>query len=383
MLDVLIENCTVIDGTGAKAYTGNVGIANGRLTLNKAPARTVIDGRGLTLLPGFIDAHSHGDLVHNDFSALSKLSQGITTEACGQCGVSMWPMAEEAVHSRFAAGICPHPVLPPQGARERFSDYLKYIDGSSRLNCAMFVGHGALRLAVMGYDPAKPSAAQLNSMKALLREAMQGGALGLSTGLVYTPNRYACADEVIALLAPVRELGGIYATHVRNEGDSVIEAEQEALYIAKQARMPLWISHLKAAGRQNWGKPGRILELFDSAIAGGMSLTVDCYPYLAGMTSLNVSIPPRFMEGGADALSARLNDPAVVNAIRAEIAVQAGYDNYVFNSGGFGGVMVGSCPYFHAAEGMFISDYAKSVGLGCCGLPSNRRGHGRPAGQAR
>ncbi len=368
----LIRNANIIDGTGAPAFQGDVLLSHGRIErvakggMPIPIGAEVMDASGLMLTPGFIDVHSHGDLMlESEFSALSKFSQGVTTQAAGQCGVSMWPAdtGDMPRHVRFVSGISPCPSIPPVEALASYRAYRAYANAiPHKPKTEFFTGHGALRLAVMGYDARTPTAAQMKAMQALLQEAMEGGSLGLSTGLVYAPGCYGQAAELIELLKVVHDGGGLYATHVRDESNRVEEAEAEALLCAQRADVPVFISHFKAAGRQNWGKPARILQRFDAAIARGARLTVDHYPYLAGQTSLNVSIPPRYRKDGMEALCRYLRDPGALRAIRAEMAVQGDYDNYIYNSGGFGGVMVAACPRFKDAEGMTIAAYAKSIG---------------------
>jgi N-acyl-D-amino-acid deacylase len=215
----------------------------------------------------------------------------------------------------------------------------------------------------MGYENRKPDTGELKRMQDMLRRCIREGALGLSTGLVYAPSCYAGNEEILALLRVVHEEGAIYATHPRNEGDHVIEARAESIRLALEADVPLCVSHMKAAGRQNWGKPHEVLRQLDAAVEQGLCALMDSYPYLAGCTSLNVSIPPRYFTQGLDGMVKALQNPTEREIIREEIARQSDYDNYVFNSGGFSGVYVSSCPIDHSAEGMFISDYAKQRGI--------------------
>ncbi|MEA5058736.1 MAG: amidohydrolase family protein [Candidatus Pelethousia sp.] len=374
VVDICIQNASIIDGTGRPAYKGSVGIAKGRIAQVRAgqgatlQARETLDAKGLTLCPGFIDAHSHGDLMlESDFSSLSKLSQGVTTQVAGQCGASLCPanQGEMEEFTRFVSAIAPYPTMPKDPASMAgFEAYARYIEGLALpLNVALFTGHGALRLWAMGYDDSQPTARQMERMEGMLRECIQAGSLGLSTGLVYVPGCYGRENEITALLKAAAAEGGMYATHVRDESDFLLEAEQEAVRSAEAADIPLFISHFKAAGRQNWGKPRRVLtEIFDPAVARGLQLTVDHYPYLAGMTSLNVSIPPRFRKDGPQALARHLENPADVAEIRRAMEKPCGYDNYVYNSGGFDGVLVSSCPIFHEAEGMRVAEYAEKTG---------------------
>ena len=370
-MDILITNCTIYDGTGADAYRGSVGFSRGIMHIfrgNDLPhATTVIDASGLALVPGFVDAHSHGDLsMASPYATLSKLNQGITTQIAGQCGASLFPAcADEAQFSHFVSGIAPYPDLPENRAclvsAKSYFEWLETLQNPMTTKC--FVGHGSLRLWAMGYENRRPDAGELSRMKDMLRRCIREGALGLSTGLVYAPSCYADNDEILALLRVVHEEGGIYANHPRNEGDRVIQARAETMRLALEADVPLCISHMKAAGRQNWGKPHEMLRQIDRAVENGLIAMIDSYPYLAGCTSLNVSIPPRYFTRGMPGLLDALNDPVEREIIREEIGRISDYDNYVYNSGGFSGVFVSSCPIDHRAEGMFITDYAAKAGM--------------------
>ncbi len=371
-MDTLIQNCTIYDGTGAPAYLGSVGFDSGKIRVfraGEAPAvHAVIDAGGLALVPGFIDAHSHGDLtLASPYATLSKLSQGITTQIAGQCGVSLFPAggAESVQFTRFVSGIAPYPDLPEQLSQlESAAGFYAWLESlQNPITTKCFVGHGALRLWAMGYEDRKPDAGELDRMKAMLRRCIREGALGLSTGQVYAPSCYADNDEILALLRVVHEEGGVYANHPRNEGDRVIEARAETMRLALKADVPLCVSHLKAAGRQNWGKPKAMLEQLDRAVEQGLRAIIDCYPYTAGCTSLNVSIPPRYFTNGMSGLLRALQDQSEREIIREEMSRISDYDNYVYNSGGFSGVYVSSCPVDHRAEGMFVSEYAEKAGM--------------------
>ena len=371
-MNTLIQNCTIIDGTGAPAYTGSVGFNCGQIRVflgGELPlADRVIDGTNLTLVPGFLDGHSHGDLnMVSPYATLSKLNQGITTQIAGQCGVSLFPSGgiSPTLFPRFISGIAPYPDMPENLSRlESARGFFAWLDTlQNPITTKSFVGHGTLRLWAMGYENRKPDAGELKRMRDMLRRCIREGALGLSTGLVYAPSCYADNEEILSLLRVLHEEGAIYANHPRNEGDSVIEARAETIRLALEADVPLCVSHLKAAGRQNWGKPREMLRQLDDAVAHGLSALIDCYPYLAGCTSLNVSVPPRYFTRGLGGLVEALQNPTEREIIREEMGRPSDYDNYVFNSGGFSGVYVSSCPIDHSAEGMFISDYAKQRGM--------------------
>ena len=371
-MNTLVQNCTIIDGTGAPAYAGSVGFDCGQIRVFRGDelpfADRIIDGSNLTLVPGFLDGHSHGDLTMvSPYATLSKLNQGITTQIAGQCGVSLFPSGGvlSELFPRFISGIAPYPDLPENlGGLESARGFFEWLDTlHNPITTKSFVGHGTLRLWAMGYENRKPDAGELRSMQEMLRRCIREGALGLSTGLVYAPSCYADNDEILALLRVLHEEGGIYANHPRNEGDSVIEARAETIRLALEADVPLCVSHLKAAGRQNWGKPREMLCQLDDAVDHGLCALIDCYPYLAGCTSLNVSIPPRYFSRGLGELVKALQSPKEREMIREEMSRPSDYDNYVYNSGGFSGVYVSSCPIDHSAEGMFITEYAEQCGM--------------------
>ncbi|MBA4347736.1 MAG: N-acyl-D-amino acid deacylase [Clostridiales bacterium] len=370
-MDTLIQNCTIYDGTGALSFTGSVGFDSGKIRVfynNELPqAGYVVEANGLALVPGFIDAHSHGDLnLVSSYATLSKLSQGITTQVAGQCGVSLFPAgADEPQFARFVSGIAPYPDLPENlsllSSAQGFNAWLENLQNPITTKC--FIGHGTLRLWAMGYANRKPDNGELNRMKDMLRRSVREGALGLSTGQVYAPSCYAENDEILALLRVLHEENGIYANHPRNEADRVVESRAESMRLAQEADVPLCISHMKAAGRQNWGKPREMLRQIDRETENGLRAIIDCYPYTAGCTSLNVSIPPRYFTRGMRGLLDALNNPREREIIREEMSRISNYDNYVYNSGGFSGVYVSSCPIDHRAEGMFITEYAEEAGL--------------------
>lgn len=367
MLDLLIKNADIIDGSGKSAYKVNVGIKDGKIRIGERQALEEISADGLTLTPGFIDAHSHSDItLTDDFSSLSKLSQGITTHIGGNCSISMFPVKDNNDFLKFAKAYCTCPSVPEDitnlSSPESYAKYLR--NTPLRLNMAYYTGMGSLRLYAMGYSDKNPNTSQLNVMKEMLGRAIDSGSLGLSTGLVYVPNCYSSKEEIIELLKVVKEHNGFYATHVRNESDHVIEAYDEALECAKMAGVPLFLSHFKAAGKRNWGKPEKILEKINQYIKDGMKITLDHYPYLAGMTSLNVSIPPEYRKDGPAKLAEYLEDLAIVHKIKERMSVPASdYENYVIACGGFDGVMVSSCPFDHSAEGKTITEYANEMNI--------------------
>ena len=284
--DLVIRGGTVYDGTGAAGVRADVGLRGARVVAfgtitTRGDAE--LDASGLAVAPGFVDVHSHDDyavLLQPDMPF--KVLQGVTSDVVGNCGSGVVP---------FAAGLQGfrrlHPDADP-APWEGFTGYLERVDAARpSCNVAVLMGHGAIRRGALGVEQRAPSARELDAMKAWIREGVAAGAVGLSTGLIYEPGRYAKTDEVVAL---ARELGGpaggLYATHMRNEADGLLAAVKEAIRIGEEAGVPVQISHHKASGRRNWGRVRESLALIDEARARGVDVTADQYPYTAGSTSL-------------------------------------------------------------------------------------------------
>jgi N-acyl-D-amino-acid deacylase len=284
--DLVIRDGIVYDGTGAPGVRADVGVRGERIVaFGTITARgdVELDARNAAVAPGFIDVHSHDDYaVLLDPEMPCKVMQGVTTEVVGNCGSGVAPFDAGLVRFRRI-----HPDATP-APWDGFGGYLERVDAvRPSCNVAVLIGQGSLRRGAMGHEQRAPTAAELERMKAWVREGVRAGAVGLSTGLIYEPSRYARTDEIIAL---VRELGGpaggLYATHMRNEADGLLDAVREAIRIGEEAGVPVQISHHKAAGRRNWGRVRESLALIDEARARGIDVTADQYPYTAGSTSL-------------------------------------------------------------------------------------------------
>jgi N-acyl-D-aspartate/D-glutamate deacylase len=314
MLDVLIQNAQVVDGTNTPGYSGDVAIEGDHIagvgSLQGAAAKAVIDATSRVVVPGFIDMHSHADLsllVAPEGESL--VHQGITTVVTGQCGVSPAPLTRKyrrdtlATLSMFVSPQVPMP-WDEVSSFDCFLDYLECIETS--VNVVPLVGQGMIRAAVMGYSAAQPSEAQIGEMQQLVRQAMDWGAFGLSTGLIYPPGSFSSTEELIQVTRAVGERNGLYFSHVRNEAETLIEAVAEAIEIGRQAGVPVQLCHFKAGGQKNWDKAARALELIDEARARGLDVSADMYPYLAGWTSLAVLLPRWALEGGVPAVLRRL-----------------------------------------------------------------------------
>ena len=326
MYDLIIRNAKVVDGTGNPWFRGDVAISGtsiaavGRVT---GEASRVIDAHTLCVCPGFIDVHAHGDFTPYDKTVVDyKLRQGITTEVNGNCGFSAAPVDPSTVGlvRKYVEGF----IAPEQGVPWNWRSLSEYLDSIAQarlaINIAPLIGHGALRAAAMGYEQRAPSAAELDTMKALMRESMEQGAFGLSTGLVYVPGAYAQTDEIIDIAQVAARHGGLYATHMRNEGERLFEAFDEAIQIGWRAEIPVQISHHKAAGKSNHGKIHTTLARLEVERAQGIDITVDQYPYTAGSTTLASVLPPWAQVGGVPKILERLRDPALRRAIKADLA---------------------------------------------------------------
>jgi N-acyl-D-amino-acid deacylase len=301
-LDLIIRGGTVVDGTGAAAFAADVGIGGGRIVAVGAlrqQAPRVIDARGLVVAPGFIDVHSHDDMALIRGPRLDfKVMQGVTTVVIGSCGSGVAPVTPDY---RQHYEVFLSSVLGP-AADFSWSTTAEFYAALERagpsLNVAPLAPHGVLRFAAMGMESRPPTAEQMERMKELLEEALAAGAIGLSTGLIYPPGMFATTDEIIELCRVVARHGGIYASHIRDEGSRLLEAVEEAIRIGREAGVPVQISHHKASGRANWGKVVDSLALIDRARAEGLDVTVDVYPYTAGSTLLAIFLAAGEEEGG-------------------------------------------------------------------------------------
>ena len=335
---VLIENGIVVDGSGAPAFAGDVlvrgdrieavfrrtgngerGTGNGEWGMGNGEsvgADETVDATGCVVSPGFIDSHTHSDaylVIEPD--APSKIAQGITTEVNGQCGGSAAPRYGEARLSSDWAALL--------GERLTWHSMAEYREALEQVrpavNTVQFVGHNTLRSSVVGYAGRAATPDELARMQTLLAQSMDEGAWGLTTGLIYQPGRYSTPDEVAALARVAAERGGIYATHMRSEGDRILEAIDEVVDLARTTGIRAEISHLKTGGRANWGKIDAVLEKVQSAIDEGVVLGSDRYPYCAAGTDLDIVLPDWAQEGAAKAEMERLADPALRRRIVDEI----------------------------------------------------------------
>jgi dihydroorotase/N-acyl-D-amino-acid deacylase len=364
--DVLIRNGHIIDGTGSPWYVGDIGIRAGRIAaigyLPDAQGRETIDARNMVVAPGFIDMLGQSDesiLINPHLP--SKIYQGITTEVTGE-GNSIAPLSE-AIRKADRAGFERYGITPDWTTfREYFSRLEKQGIG---INVADYVGATGVRRIVLGNENRAPTPAELEQMRQLVRDALHDGAVGVSTSLQYAPAPYANTDELIALAAEAGKLGGIYATHMRSEGDAIISAIDEAIRIGREAHIPIEIWHLKAAGKNNWGRMPEIVRHIENARSMGVDIEADTYAYPAWFNTFSAFIPPWAHEGGDAKLIQRLKDPATRARIRKEMTTPSTtWDNEWLEVPGPEGILV--CvvqnPKLLPLQGKTIADIAKLWG---------------------
>ena len=324
MLDLIIKNGTIVDGTGNERYKADIGIKDAIICeINeniKDTAHKQIDASGLIVSPGFIDIHGHSDFtlfVNN--KGESKIRQGITTEVVGNCGFTAAPVVEE--HQDELLQLLANTVIldDEQKSKWKWKSQRDFLEESASkglsFNIVPLVGHGTIKVAVMGFDRNKPTKDQMEKMKAMLRNEMENGLFGLSTGLEYEPGLYTDIDELVELCKVLKEYDGVYTTHMKNEGRDVLNCIEEALEIGRQSGASIEISHLKAQYKPNWGKVNEALRMIDEAYEEGVNVGFDVYPYTAFGSGLIDLAPPWTRADGAKKMVELMKD----ENIRAKI----------------------------------------------------------------
>lgn len=332
--DLIIRNGNVVDGSGELWFPADVAVRGdtiikvGRLEAKELSARRTIDASGLSVAPGFIDIHSHSDYtLLVDGTAQSKIRQGVTTEILGEAP-SAGPLLGKAKRDLSQYGL--------QADWKTLGEYFSRLQKSGiSTNVGSYVGATQIRSCVLGDESRAPTPEELEQMKQLAAQAMQDGALGLSSSLIVPPDTYLDTQQLIALASAVKPFGGIYSTHIRNEGQNILEAIREAITIGEQAQVPVDVIHLKIADKKFWGKMDDVCNLIAEAQAKGLHVTANQYPYIAGQNNLDALIPPWAMEGGTTQMMARLGDAAARSRMEKDIlnGVPGWFDHYLAMKG--------------------------------------------------
>ncbi len=325
-MDLLFRGATVVDGTGAPARRADVAVRDGRIAAvgavpDDVPAQRIVDAAGLMLAPGFIDAHTHSDVsLLLDGRGQSKVHQGVTTDVIGNCSFSAFPIASErrTLHRDHLARIGDEPILPDWADLAGYAERLE--QPGIALNVAPLLGHGTLRVAAMGVEDRPPTESELAAMERLVAEAMEQGALGLSTGLTHVPSAYAQAAEVEALARVVRRYEGIYTTHARMRAGGTWAAVDEAVSVGRMTGIAVQYSHLALNEPVTWGRAEEMLDHFERANEEGVDIRFDVYPYDASSSSLTQYLPDWLQAGGSEAMRASLRDPGTRRRALADLS---------------------------------------------------------------
>jgi N-acyl-D-amino-acid deacylase len=338
--DLVIRGGKVIDGSGNPWFHGDIAVRGERIALvGRAPpvsGKREIDARGLAVAPGFIDIHSHSDrLLLEDGSAQSKIRQGVTTEVLG-----------ESSSGGPSKGKLPPGEAEVRGETVRWTTLAGYLDalerGGTSVNVATYVGLGNVRRCVLGDSFARPSAAEFEEMKAVLDEALRDGAFGLSSMVAAPPDMLATTDDLVELCRVVARHGGIYSSHIRNEGEGVLDAVREAIAVGERAGVRVDIIHLKIADQKLWGRMREVVETIEAARARGVDVQANVYPYTRGNNDLSSIAPPWAHEGGRDRFLARLRDPAERERMKGDIrkGIDGWYNHYLAVGGDWSRMLV-------------------------------------------
>jgi N-acyl-D-amino-acid deacylase len=363
--DVIIRNGAIYDGSGGKPFLGDVAIRGDRIAavgrLGAARGRSEIDARGMAVAPGFINMLSWAteSLLH-DPRSLSDIVQGVTLEVMGE-GWSMGPLNERMKREmRERQGEQKFEV-----AWTTLGEYLEHLERRGvATNVASFVGATTVRIHEVGYENRPPTPAELDRMRGLVRQAMEEGAMGVGSSLIYAPAFYAQTDELIELCKVAAEYDGMYISHMRSEGARLLEAIDELIRIAREAGVRAEIYHLKAAGRSNWGKLDGAIRRVEAARAEGLAITANMYTYTAGATGLDAAMPPWVQEGGFDAWVARLKDPEIrARVIREMTTPTDEWENLFLEAGPEGTLLVGfRNPQLRPLTGKTLAEVARMRG---------------------
>ena len=358
--DILIKNATIVDGSGSPSFKGDIGIEEGKITkVGKIGehGEIEIDAKDLIASPGFIDMHNHSDVaIMVNTSAPNYITQGVTTLVTGNCGLSAAPLSKD---SKELIDL----IIPPQFKEKisiswsSFDEYLREVEKMKiGVNIAPLVGHNTIRGYVLGLGDNELTSNGLNEMKELIREAMEAGAFGMSTGLIYDPGVFTETEEIIELAKVVAEYGGIYASHIRNESDLLIEATLEAIKIGKESGARVEISHHKASGDRNWGLVRTTLSLMEYYRRFGVEVTCDVYPYTYASTGLLYLFPPWIRDKGQEEFLRLIQKPKVRKKLKIELSRPSTTWENILLDAGFRGTVIAHSERFREYEGKSLME---------------------------
>ncbi len=367
MYDLIIKNGVVVDGTGSARFSAEIAVKDGIIAAigtDLGEAVRVIDADGKIVAPGFIDAHSHTDntVLFEQSDGYNKLEQGATTEVAGQCGSAPVPYYKSSLDEAVA-------IVGQQKVdqiKQQCADFESFMTAVEQVkmgaNIAFFAGQGAIRGKVMGFSDAEPSEQEVEQMCALMNQAMEQGFLGFTTGLVYAPSVYAGKPELVELAKVTKKHGGVYASHIRGEGNQLLDSMKEAIDIGEAGGVPVIISHLKVIGKNNEGDSIKALDLIEKSNERGIDVRADQYPYLGGSAPFLSQIPPKFLTDGPAALLERMAKPEVRDEIEHSIFNE--YDEFESNiySAGYDGTLMAGCSKTPQYVGKTIGEIAKEEG---------------------
>lgn len=368
MLDIVIKNGIILDGSGAPRYRADVAIKEGIIT-SIAPgitesAKEVIDADSLFVTPGFIDTHAHSDdnvFFKND--GYNCLEQGITLQLAGNCGESPAPYPENAVMNPIHREVSPEELERVIRISKSSSTFMEEAKRQEMgINMAFLVGHNALRIHAMGYSDAAPNEKKLQDMKENVAKAMEAGFFGYSTGLVYAPSVYGTIKEFVELAKVAAQYKGVYASHIRGEGNNVMNAVQEAIQVGRESGASVLISHIKIAGARNRGRARDILKMIHTARAEGINVYADQYPYDAGSAPLITQIPPKYLTGGKSEILKQLKDPAFRKQVEFSIFHESDAFESLLYDAGYGGSTIAEAAATPQYVGLSIEQIAKREG---------------------
>ena len=353
MLDIIIKNGLIVDGTGKTPYQGSLGIKDGKIVkierdINEE-ALEIIEASGLVVCPGFIDVHSHNDLVPfmDEHIQNLKLMQGVTTELVGQCGLGVVPCieGENSIWKNYIRGVVGDP--PFKWSFSNLYDYINQLTKKQlKNNFTILISHGAIKASVMGFDNRKPTKEEIKSMCKIAKDAMIAGAFGMSIGLQYMPAIFSTKDELIAICSVIAKFDGIVMVHLRNHDDTITNALEEIIYIAQQSKVRLHISHLRSYNSKDLGcSAEKLISYVESAVTKGIKITFDEHLYLSGSTLMTQLLPPWITDGGSEEMVKRLQDEKITQKLKVELTNHKthyiGWDNYSLITG-WDGILITS-----------------------------------------